>query len=105
MIDEQREKNTRENQEFDSESIVIMVVGSLEFDEHQINCSERSRQKDDFHRRIINGYEGGNEIQVAGSVDDSEQDLRSSRNTCARSRFPYFQKKDDDGEKMGKIAQ
>jgi len=54
---------------------VIVIVGGLELHKHQVNGASGRDEKEDFHGRVISGDEVGEQVQVAGDEDDSEEGL------------------------------
>lgn len=75
MVDNEAQNHARNEQEFNSEWVMIVVVGSTEFDVHEIQCAERWANKDNFHRGIVKTNVGCEKIQVAGKVHYSKEDL------------------------------
>ena len=57
------------------EGVVVVVVGGLEFDEHEIDCSDGGRQEEDFHRGVVEGDEAGKQVQVPRQEHQGKQDL------------------------------
>ena len=41
-----------------------MIIGGLEFHKHEIDGSDGGRQEKDFHRRVVQGNEAGEQVQV-----------------------------------------
>ncbi len=54
---------------------MIAVVGGLELEEHQVAGSDGCGEEEDLHRRVIQGDEVGEEVQVAREEDQREQRL------------------------------
>jgi len=54
---------------------VICVVGSLEFEIHQIDSSKGGPQEKQLHSSVVNRYEIGNQIKVPGRKDNTKQYL------------------------------
>lgn len=79
MIDEQAQNEARQQQELNSEWIVIVIVGRTEFQVHQVKCAHRWSNEDDFHECVVNANECGEEVQISAQIDGGEQDLRLSR--------------------------
>ena len=55
--------------------VVICVVGSLEFEIHQIDSSKGGPQEKQLHSSVVNRYEIGNQIKVPGRKDNTKQYL------------------------------
>lgn len=104
MVDEDRKSSNRNNQELHPEAVVVSVVGGPELHVDQVDCGVRTADVDHLHARVIQGDEGGEQIQVTGGEDESKQNLALSRDTCTGPAFPYFEQQDDDSSQMGKIS-
>lgn len=80
MINQQRQEHTRNQQEFNSEWVVIVVVCGAELQVHQIQCAQGRDDEDEFHEGVVNADEGGEQIQVPTKINDCEENLWLSRN-------------------------
>lgn len=65
MVDEQGQNHAGNQQELNSERVVIVVVGGTELQIHQVQSSERRDDEDEFHEGVVDADEGGHKIQVA----------------------------------------
>lgn len=90
MIDENGQASDRNDQEFGSEAVVVWVVRGLELDKDEPTCTKGGPDEDDFHARVIERDEGGEEVKVTRHKNHTEQHLTLARDTCTRPRFPYF---------------
>lgn len=81
MIDEESEHGAGNEQELNAERVVLAVVGRLEFNVHQIDSAQRRREIEDFHERVVERNEVGEQVQVASDEHDGEQDLTLARNS------------------------
>lgn len=72
MIDEKTENEARQQQEFNSEWVVIMIVSSSEFQVHQIEGSKGWSNEDKLHESVINTNECCEEVQVSTQINDCE---------------------------------
>jgi len=53
VIDDQSEDRRWQQEEFDTESVVIAIICSSELEEHEIQSAERRGQKEDLHSRVV----------------------------------------------------
>lgn len=104
MINHQREQGARHQQEFDAEGIVIVVVGRLELDVHEIDRGSRCGQEKHLHHRVVQAHVCGEEIKITGKVHHCEENLRFAGYTGARSGLPYLQQQYYYGEHMREIS-
>lgn len=91
VVDENSETPDGNNQELHSETVMVAIVGGPELRIDQVDCRIRTSDVDHLHAGVIEGDEGGEQIQVARGEHDSKQDLAFSRDTCTRPAFPYFE--------------
>lgn len=82
-IDQQGQHKARQQQELDAERIVIVVIGGLKFDIHQVEGGERGSDEDQLHQRVVQTDERRNQIQIAAHVNYGEQDLRFAGDSSA----------------------
>lgn len=75
MIEEQRQHHARNQQEFNPEWVVVVVVGGAELHVHQVECAQRRNDKDELHESVVDADEGCEEIQIATEINDSEENL------------------------------
>ena len=59
-----------------------MIIGGLEFHKHEIDGSDGGRQEEDFHRRVVQGNEAGEQVQVPRQKHHGKKNLRP---TCKHS--------------------
>ena len=57
---------------------MIVIVGGLKLDVHQINCSHGGNQEENLHCRIIDRNETCEQVQVTCYKHETKQELRSS---------------------------
>ena len=60
------------------EGVMVLVVSGLKLHVHQVHGAERRAQKEDLHRRVVERYVAGEQVQVPGREHDREQQLRPS---------------------------
>jgi hypothetical protein len=70
VVDKQCQDHAWNQQEFNSEWVVIVVVCCAEFQIHQIEHSQWRGYEDHLHEGVVDADEGGEEIQVSTEVDD-----------------------------------
>lgn len=75
MIDEQRQDHARNEQEFNSEGVVVVVVGGSELHVHHVERSQRRHDKYELHEGVVDADEGCEKIQIATEIDDGEENL------------------------------
>lgn len=78
MIDEQGEHGSRDDQEFDPECIMVVIIRGLELDIHEVKRSVRRDYEDQLHERIVRRYVCRDQVQVSCCVNDGEKYLRLS---------------------------
>jgi len=103
VVDHQREQGARHQQKFDAEGVVVVVVGGLKLDVHQVHRGTGRGQEEHLHHRVVQAHVGGEEVQVARQVDHCEQDLRLARYAGARAGLPYLQQQYYNGKHMREI--
>ena len=54
---------------------MIVIVGGLEFEEHQVDCSDRGCEEENFHCRVVDGNKVGEKVQIARYENQRKQDL------------------------------
>jgi len=64
VVDDNGQKRGRDQQELQAESVVVVVVGSLELHVHQVHRGERGHQVHHLHGCVINGDKVGEQVQV-----------------------------------------
>lgn len=62
MVYQQGQDSSRDDEEFNPEGVVVMIIGRLKLDVHQVQGGVGSRQKDKLHERVVGRDEGGQEI-------------------------------------------
>lgn len=75
VIYQQSQQHTRDQQEFNSERVMVVVVGSAELQIHQVEGSKRWDDKYELHKRIVQTNVGCEEVEIAAEIDDGEKDL------------------------------
>lgn len=91
MVDENSQTPDGNDQELDSETVMVAIVGGPELNVDQVHCGIRTTDVDHLHACVIEGDEGGEQIQVACGKHYSKQDLALSGDSCTRPAFPYFE--------------
>lgn len=72
MIEHERQDDRRNDEKFDSESVMLSIVGGLELDVHQVESAERRRQIEDFHGRVVQRDKMGEQVQVTSKKYERE---------------------------------
>ena len=54
---------------------MVVVVGGLELDVHQVDGADGRGQEEDLHHGVVHGDEVGEQVQVAGQEHHGEQQL------------------------------
>lgn len=82
VVDENSKTPDRNDQELHSETVMVAIVGGPELHIDQVDGGVRTADVDHLHACVIEGDEGGEQIQVARGEHYSKQDLALSRDTC-----------------------
>ena len=88
MVENQAEKQRGTDKKLDPEGVVVAVVGGLELHVHQIDGSGSRADEEELHGGVVEGDEGGEEVEVARTEDGQEEDLRLARNAGAAAGLP-----------------
>lgn len=96
MVDQEGQTSNWNDKELNSESVVVPIISGLEFHIDQVHSGIGAADVDDLHACVVEGYEGGEEIQVACCENQGKEYLALPRDSCAGPGFPYFQQQDDD---------
>lgn len=91
VVQDQGQNRSGTEEKFNPKSVVVMIVGGLELEIHEIDGADGGGEEEDFHRGVVEGDEIRDQVQIAGDEDDSEEDLGSARNTGARSGLPNLE--------------
>lgn len=75
VVDKQRQDHAWNQQEFNSEWVVIVIICGAELQIHQVEHSQWRDDEDELHEGVVEADEGGEEIQVSTEVNDRKQDL------------------------------
>ena len=67
---------------------MVAVVSGLELDVHQIDRGGSRADKEEFHGGVVEGDEGGEEVEVASAEDRQEEDLRPARYASTAAGLP-----------------
>jgi len=88
VVEEETEKCRGKNKEFDSEGVVVAVVGRFKLlVYHPYGRGGRS-DEEDFHCGVVEGDEAGEEIEITGAKDDEEENLCLPGNSSTAARLP-----------------
>lgn len=104
VVDDESKNHAWNDEELNSESVVVSVVGCLELHPHEVHGSNRSGEEEDLHDGVVEGIETGEKIQVSGEEGDGEEDLGPSGDSFTTARLPYFEKENDDGHGVSHIS-
>lgn len=81
VINYERENRTGYKKKLHAECVVIAVVCRLEFHVHQVDRAERWGEIEDFHERVVQRDEMGEQVKVACGEHDRKQYLTLARYT------------------------
>lgn len=104
VVDDKSENQTWDDEELNSESVVVSVVCCLELYPHKVNGSDGSSEEENLHHCVVQRIEASEEIQVSCEEGDGEEHLGPSRDSFTTARLPYFEQKDDDGHGVSHIG-
>ncbi len=79
MVDETCQYDGWQEYEFDAERVMGLVIGGFELSVHQIDGAERWDQVEYFHGGVVDGYEVGEQVQVARGENECEEQLAFAR--------------------------
>lgn len=91
VVDDKSENQTWDDEELNSESVVISVVCCLELHPHKVHGSNGSSQEEHLHYGVVQRIETSEKVQVSCEEGDSKQNLGSSRDSFATAGLPYFE--------------
>jgi len=75
VVQEERQQHARTQQELDPEGVVVVIIGCLELEEHEIDGPDGGGQEEDFHHRVVDRDEAGEQVEVPGQEHQREQNL------------------------------
>lgn len=104
VVDDKSKNHAWDDQELDSEGIVVAVICCLELHPHEVDGSDGSSEEEDLHYGIVKGIEASEEIQVPSEESDSEEDLGPARDSFATAGLPYFEQQNDYGHGVGQVG-
>lgn len=104
VVDDKSENHAWDDQELNSESVVIAIVGCLELHPHEVDGSDGSGEEKDLHYCIVEGVETSEEIQVSSEESYSKKNLGPARDSFATARLPYFEQQNDDGHGVRQVG-
>ena len=67
---------------------------------HPVDSHRRSADEEYLHQRVVEGYEGEEEVQVAAAEDDEEEDLGLEGDAAAGLLRADAIEQDDEGEQV-----
>jgi len=76
VVQEQRQDDTGQDQELNSEGIMVGVIGGLELEVHEVAGADGRGKEEHLHGRVVGRDEVGEQVQVTGDEHQGEQDLR-----------------------------
>ena len=88
MVEHQSKEQRGTDEKFNPKGVMVAVIGSLELDVHQIDSGGSRADKEELHSGVVEGDEGGEEVEVARTEDGQEEDLRLARNASAAAGLP-----------------
>ena len=88
MVEHQSKKQRGSDEKFNPKGVMVAVIGGLELDVHQIDGSGSRANKEELHGGVVEGDEGGEEVEVARTEDGQEEDLRLARYAGAAAGLP-----------------
>ena len=78
MVHQHCQTANRYDKKFRSEGVVVRVVRGLEVKEDEVKRCVRRDQEENFHRGVVDGDEGRDEVKVTGSEHQREKELTLS---------------------------
>ena len=57
------------------EGVMVVVIGSLELEKHKINSPDGANEEENLHCSVVEGYEVGEQIEIAGEEHQGEEAL------------------------------
>lgn len=75
MIKNKREDGRRQEDELDPEGVMVVVIGSLELKKHKVDSPDGANEEENLHRSVVEGYEVGEQIEIAGEEHQSKKAL------------------------------
>ena len=84
MIDKNGKANSRNDEEFCSEGVMVRVVCGLELDKDKVECSVGTDYKKNLHGRIVRGHEVCDKVEITCCEHQSKENLTLARDTLGR---------------------
>jgi len=81
MINQQSQSCDRNEQEFNSKSVIVGVIRSFEFKVDEIYSGKTGGEEEDFHRGVVDGHEVCEEVKIPGCVGQGEEELGFTTDT------------------------
>jgi len=76
VVDDESQEGHRQEEEFDSERVMVGVVGGLKLDVDEVEGGVGRGDEKDLHRRVVHAHKVGDEVHVPRRVRQGEEDLR-----------------------------
>jgi len=76
VVDDERQEGHRQEEEFDSERVMVGVVGGLKLDIDKVEGGVGGEDEKDLHRRVVHAHKVGHQVQVPRRVRQGKQHLR-----------------------------
>jgi len=104
MVEDQGEDGDGCEEELDTESIVVAIIGRFELYEHQVDCPSSAGNEKDLHRGVVDTDKVGDKVKISGDEHDEEEDLALAGDAGAGASLPYLEEQDDDREQVRHIT-
>ena len=75
MVDQERPYGGPKDEELDPKGVEVGGDGARVLDQHQVDVGHGGDDEEDLDGGVVEGDEGGEEVDVAGEEDEEEEDL------------------------------
>ena len=91
VVEDKGEDNDWSEEEFNTESVMVAIIGSFELEEHQVDCSSGACNEENLHRRVVDANKVSDKVEIPGDEHNEEKYLALAGDTGTRAGLPYLE--------------
>jgi len=96
MVQDKGEDSNRSEEEFHTEGVMIAIIGSFEFHEHQVDSASCAGDEENLHCCVVDANKVGDEVEISGNKHNEEENLTLAGDSCTGASLPYLEKQDNN---------